>query len=231
MAATKDKGSCQASHIARGNTQVLCEEAWHSDNGWEMRSYRIVSMEDLLSGGIDAVREAIGDFSCKYNSEIDNYLNGCAVDFTRKSMTITHLVFDDRTSLCVGYFALTHKPVTFRVERLSGTQRKRIERFAKLDRNTGCYTVSAFLIAQIGKNYLAEDGNLISGVALLELAKEELLAAKRKIGGQVVFLEMEHGNDKLSKFYADNGFYLFDVRKDVENGKPITYDQLFLFLK
>ena len=91
--------------------------------------------------------------------------------------------------------------------------------------------MSAFLIAQIGKNYLAEDGNLISGVALLELAKEELLAAKRKIGGQVVFLEMEHGNDKLSKFYADNGFYIFDVRNDVEDGKPITYDQLFLFLK
>ena len=196
-----------------------------------MSSFRIVSMEDLLLGGVDAVRDAIGDFSCRYNSEIDDYLDKCAVDFTRKSMTIAHLVFDSRTSLCVGYFALTHKPVTFRVERLSGTQRKRIERFAKLDKATGCYTVSAFLIAQIGKNYLVQNGDLISGVALLELAKEELLAAKRKIGGQVVFLEMEHGNSKLAKFYADNGFYLFDTRDDVENGKPITYDQLFLFLK
>jgi hypothetical protein len=34
-----------------------------------------------------------------------------------------------------------------------------------------------------------------------------------------------------AKFYADNGFVLFGSRDDVEDGKPITYDQLFLFLK
>lgn len=197
-----------------------------------MNSFRIVGVEDLLSGGGEsAVREAIGDFSCRYNPEIDGYLRDCAVDFTRKSMTITHLVFDAATSLCVGYFALAHKPVAFRAEGMSATQRKRMERFSKLDGRTGCYTVSAFLIAQIGKNYLAGDGKLISGAALLELAKGELLAAKRKIGGQVVFLEMEQGNAKLAKFYKDNGFYKFGTRDSIEDGKPITYDQLFLFLK
>ena len=35
----------------------------------------------------------------------------------------------------------------------------------------------------------------------------------------------------LAKFYAENGFALFGSRDDVENGKPITYDQLFLFLR
>lgn len=108
----------------------------------------------------------------------------------------------------------------FRAEGLSATQRRWIERFAKLDTGTGCYTVSAFLVAQIGKNYLAAGGRLISGAALLELAKAELLAAKRKIGGQVVFLEMERGNDKLAKFYADNGFYKFGSRDAVETASP-----------
>lgn len=124
---------------------------------------------------------------------------------------------------------LTHKPVVFQADKLSATQQKRLARFAKIDATTGCYTVSAFLIAQIGKNYLAENGKLISGVQLLDLAKDELLAAKRKIGGQIVFLEMEHGNSRLAKFYRANGFVPFGSRDDIESG--ITYDQLFLFLK
>ena len=196
-----------------------------------MNGFKVISMESLLSGGEEAVWEAIGEFSCRYNPEIDNYLRNRSVDFTRKSMTISHLVFDDAMGLCVGYVALTHKPVVFQADKLSGSQRKRIERFAKLDEDTGCYTVAAFLIAQIGKNYLAQNGDLISGVALLDLAKDELLVAKQKIGGQIVFVEMDHGNEQLAKFYADNGFVLFGSRDDVEDGKPITYDQLFLFLK
>lgn len=186
-------------------------------------------MESLLPGGESAVREAIGDFSCKYNPDIDAYLRDRAIDFTRKSMTISHLVFDEASGLCLGYFALTHKPVVFHAGTLSGTQRKRIERFAKLDDEAHCYTVSAFLIAQIAKNYLAQNGELVSGIDLLNLAKDELIAAKRKIGGQIVFVEIEHGNEPLAKFYADNGFVPFGSRYDADDG--ISYDQLFLFLK
>lgn len=196
-----------------------------------MNQYQVISLDSLLSGGNLAVKEAIGDFSCKFNPEIDDYLRDKAIDFTRKSITVTHLVFDAETASCLGYFALTHKPIAFQSKSLSGTQRKRIERFAKVNTDTNTYNVSAFLIAQIGKNYLVEDGNMISGAELLGLAKKELLSAKQKIGGQVVFVEMEHGNEHLAKFYHDNGFVLFGTREDVENGNPITYDQLFLFLK
>jgi len=192
----------------------------------------VKSIADMIcEQGNEVVSDVIAGFSCRYNEEIDSYLRNRAVDFTCKSMTMAHLVFDTETGFCVGYFALTHKPVVFHADTLSGSQRKRIERFAKLDVETGCYTVSAFLIAQIGKNYLAQNGELISGVALLDLAKDELLVAKQKIGGQIVFVEMEHGNEQLAKFYADNGFVPFGSRADIENGKPITYDQLFLFLK
>ena len=192
----------------------------------------VKSIADMIcEQGNEVVDDVIAGFSCRYNEEIDDYLRNRAVDFTRKSMTMTHLVFETETGLCVGYFALTHKPLTLDGSKFNNTQRKRIERFAKLDAETGCYTVSAFLIAQIGKNYLAQNGELISGVALLDLAKNELLVAKQKIGGQIVFVEMEHGNEQLAKFYADNGFVLFGSRDDVEKGTPITYDQLFLFLK
>ena len=38
-------------------------------------------------------------------------------------------------------------------------------------------------------------------------------------------------NIKLGEFYSRCGFSRFGIRNTVENGKPITYDQLFLFLK
>lgn len=192
--------------------------------------YTVKSIIAVLdAGGEQFVQRLLHGFSCRHNSEIDRYLQVRAVDFARKGMTVTHLVFDDDTGLVVGYFSLTHKPVTFNAKLLSRAQCKRIERFAELNSETSSYTVSAFLIAQIGKNYLAEDGNLISGQTLLTLAKNRLLVAKEQIGGQIVFVEMEQGNEQLAKFYQDNGFYRFGSRTDVSDG--ITYDQLFLFLK
>lgn len=195
-------------------------------------AFSVKSITDVIdTQGNNVVDDMIGCFSCRYNSEIDVYLRTRAIDFSRKSVTVTHLVFDDDSGLFVGYFALTHKPVVFHAAALSGVQRKRVERFARLNAENGAYTVSAFLIAQIGKNYLARNGELITGEELLALARNRLLAAKAQIGGQVVFVEMEHGNAKLAKFYADNGFVPFGTRDDFENGKSVTYDQQFLFLK
>ena len=193
-------------------------------------SFSVQNLADVISGGGEELIAALAkDFTCRHNPEIDGYLRQDAVDFTRRSMTITHLVFDDTSGLLVGYFALTHKPLTFSAERLSANQRKRLERFAKVA--DGKYTVSAYLIAQIGKNYAAEEGKLIAGKDLLDLAKEELMVAKRQVGGQVVFVEMEQGNVALEKFYTSNGFVKFDSRVALEQDKQVTYDQMFLFLK
>ena len=78
----------------------------------------------ICEQGADVVNDVIVGFSCRYNDEIDDYLRNRAIDFTRKSMTMTHLVFETETGLCVGYFALTHKPLTldgpFRVPLVSG---------------------------------------------------------------------------------------------------------------
>ena len=90
----------------------------------------VKSIADMIcEQGNEVVDDVIAGFSYRYNEEIDNYLRNRAVDFTRKSMTMTHLVFETGTGL------------------------------------------------------------------------------------------------------AENGFALFGSRDDVENGKPITYDQLFLFLR
>ena len=197
-----------------------------------MNAYAVYPISDVaISFGEDFVRDLAGRFSCGRNDEVDGFLRSNALEFTRRMVSMTMLVFERARQRCVGYFTLAHKPLSMPVAALNRTQLKRVARFAKPDAGGRCCTLSAFLVAQIGKNRNAENGRLISGAKLLELAKDSIRAAQARVGGQVVFLEMEHGNAKLARFYADNGFYKFGTRDAVEGGRPVTYDQLFLFLK
>lgn len=85
-------------------------------------------------------------------------------------------------------FALTHKAIEISNEGLSSTARRKIQRYAQLDSNNNSYMVSAFLIAQFGKN----DGVLaLRGNELMELAFEVLENVQRQVGGGVVYLECE----------------------------------------
>ena len=197
-----------------------------------MNDYAVYPISDVaISFGEDFVRDLAGRFSCGRNDEVDAFLRSNALEFTKRMISMTMLVFERGQQRCVGYFTLAHKPLSMPLSALNKTQLRRLSRFAKPDADGRSCTLSAFLVAQIGKNRNVENGRLVSGAKLLELAKDSIRVAQARVGGQVVFLEMEQGNAKLAKFYADNGFYKFGARNTVENGKPITYDQLFLFLK
>lgn len=197
-----------------------------------MNDYAVYPISDVaISFGENFVRDLARRFSCGRNDEVDAFLRSNALEFTKRMISMTMLVFEREQQRCVGYFTLAHKPLSMPVAALNKTQLKRIARFAKPDAGGRACTLSAFLVAQIGKNRNVENGRLISGAKLLELAKDSIRAAQARVGGQVVFLEMEQGNAKLAGFYADNGFYKFGSRAGVEGGKSITYDQLFLFLK
>lgn len=197
-----------------------------------MNDYAVYPISGVAASfGEEFVRDLVGRFSCARNDEVDAFLRSNALEFTKRMISMTMLVFERKRQRCVGYFTLAHKPLSMPVSTLNKTQLKRISRFARPDAGGNSCTLSAFLVAQIGKNRNVENGRLISGAKLLGLAKDSIRVAQERVGGQVVFLEMEQGNVKLAKFYADNGFYKFGSRDAVEDGKPITYDQLFLFLK
>ncbi len=102
-----------------------------------------------------------------------------------------------------------------------------MERFAKYDGDLGVYTVSAFLIAQIGKNFSSV--TTVTGAELMAAAFDRIAAAIHEIGGQAVFLECEDGNAKLKAFYEKNGFVACARRFSKEDG--VFYLQMFRFLK
>lgn len=196
-----------------------------------MTAYTVRKVSELAAEYGDIFVNCIASsFSCRFNDEVDGFLRHNSLDFARRRVSVTELVFDNASQLCVGYFTLAVKPLQIPASALSSTQRKRVERFSKLDAVSETYTVAAYLIAQFGKNFAAGQ-DAISGKELLAFAMNHIRRAQEEVGGQIVFLEMEHGNEKLGRFYAQCGFTQFGHRDTVENGKPITYDQLFLFLK
>ena len=183
------------------------------------------------SVGRENVANVFAEFDCSKNADIDGFLKNNAVDFARRQISVSHLVFDSATRACLGYFTLTHKPLSLEADKLSATVRRRIERFAKCrsGNDIRTYTLSAFLIAQIGKNFKIPEPQRIPGKDLLALAMDELRLAQYEIGGQVVFLECEDGNRKLKSFYEKNAFVACGKRTDEVDG--ITYLQMFRFLK
>lgn len=180
--------------------------------------------EYLAEGDNDKVGEPellriISDFSCPKNPDVEHFLKNSSVDFTRKNQSVTYLVLDMDDGALVGYFTIALKPLTVRDETVSNTVKRKIKRISEFDEQTKSYTMSAYLIAQIGKNYTNDACKRITGAELLELAWSVIEDMQYMGGGMVVFLEA-NDEEKLLTFYQDNKFRQFDTRltaSDPEN--------------
>lgn len=194
-----------------------------------MNNHSVINILDLLDAvGEDEVKSIISDFSCPKNKEIENYLLNNAIDFAKRKMSITYLVYDELSQF-IGYFTLTHKSSLIPKDKLSITSRKKLEKHAKFDESINCYDVSAFLIAQFGKNYAAADGKAVSGDHLMDDVFSILSEVQHLIGGEVVFLECEE-KEKLLSFYQNknNRFKLYGER--ISKKEKRKYLQLLRFV-
>lgn len=192
-----------------------------------MNHYEEVNILDMLNAiGEDAVKNILSDFSCPKNFEIESFVKQNALEFAKRKMSITYLVIDEEGQLA-AIFALTHKAVQLTNEGLSGSMRKKIERHAKLDEQSNTYMLSAFLIAQFGKN--AQYTEKITGNELMDMTMNILVAVQREIGGGVVYLECEE-RPQLLTFYENeqNRFRVFGERySDKDQVKYIQLLRLF----
>ncbi|MCM1232925.1 MAG: GNAT family acetyltransferase, partial [Ruminococcus flavefaciens] len=135
-----------------------------------------------------------------------------AIEFTKKNQSVTYLVFSKDNGDMLGYFTLALKPLTVRGETVSNTTKRKLLRVSELDKDSDTYTMSAYLIAQLGKNYTGGRDKEISGNALIELAWMVIEEGQYRYGGMVTFLEAEN-EEKLLSFYRGNRFAQFDTRQ------------------
>ena len=119
----------------------------------------------------------------------------------------------------VGYFTITIKTILIDATSFSNTVKRKIARVGEQNEHNGNYTLSAYLIAQLGKKYTDNANKRITGNQLLTLALEKIKELQYMAGGMVAFLEAEE-NTKLMLFYeSENGFIRFNTRltkSDVE---------------
>ncbi len=162
--------------------------------------------------GEDNLQKILSEFLCDQNQDVERFLKEQSIAFTKKNQSVTYLVFTNDDATLVGYFTLTIKPITINAASFSNTVKRKIARVSELDEENGTYTLSAYLIAQLGKNYQNEANRKITGAQLLNAAIDTIKELQYMAGGMVVFLEAED-NEKLMHFYeVENGFKQFDVR-------------------
>lgn len=193
-----------------------------------MNKYKVFNILDMAEAiGETNLKELLSDFCCPKNEEIEQFVREHAYEFARKKLSVTYIVVN-KDNYIAAIFTLAHKAVEIGDANLSNSKRKKISRYAILDSETGSYTVSAFLIAQLGKNYALDAEKRLSGNELMDLAFEVLETVQHEIGGGVVFLECED-KPKLLEFYQHevNGFVPFNERYSVSD--HVKYIQLFNF--
>lgn len=178
----------------------------------------VFNIRELLSSdgngiGEDELLLILSEFFCDKNTDVEKFLKEQSIIFTKKNQSVTYLVFDDEDAELLGYFTLTIKPITVQADRFSNTMKRKIARVSELDKENGTYALSAYLIAQLGKNYANGVNERITGEQLLQAAIDVIKEMQYMAGGMVVFLEAEN-NEKLLDFYEkENGFKKFALRE------------------
>ena len=187
----------------------------------EKNKYRIINIRRYIGNenpelGEDELRQILSEFSCPMNHDVERFLKYSSIEFTKKNQSVTYLVFSVADGKLLGYFTLALKPLTVRGETVSNTVKRKLLRVSELDKKSDTYTMSAYLIAQLGKNYSENDGKMITGAELLELAWDKIKATQYMFGGMVTFLEAEN-EEKLLSFYRNNRFSQFDTRQTISD--------------
>lgn len=176
-----------------------------------IREYLALGNDD--KAGEPMLAGVLSGFSCQKNPD-ERFLKKNAIEFTKKNQSVTYLVFSVENKKLLGYFTIALKPLTIRGETVSNTTKKKLLRVSEWDEKSDTYTMSAYLVAQLGKNFAENEGEEITGAELLKLAWNKIKEIQYLGGGMVTFLEAEN-EEKLLSFYRENRFSQFDTRQTV----------------
>ena len=201
----------------------------------ETNKFSVINIRRYLNSdnpklGESRLLQVLSGFSCPKNPDVERFLKKSSIEFTKKNQSVTYLVFDVSSMELVGYFTIALKPPTVRGETVSNTVKKKLMRVSELDEQSQTYTMSAYLIAQLGKNFKNGAEKKITGEELLELAWDIVEKMQYMGGGMVTFLEAEN-SERLLSFYQANRFQTFDTRQTAtDSEEPHELVQLLRLL-
>lgn len=198
-----------------------------------MSEFVQMNLNDIIDQlGEDRTKTILSSFSCPLNKDVEKFLRDKAIEFSKRDFSKTHLVYwveGDQKEL-IGYFTISLKTIDVAPTAVSHSCCKKLAQYSQFDKIKKCYTLSAYLIGQLGKNYYEGNDCLISGDELLQMAIDKIKSAQREVGGKYTYLECED-KPKLIKFYEDNGFQTFGNRRLDRDETDIDGQYLIQLLK
>ena len=153
--------------------------------------------------GEKLLNRLLTDYACPPNPDVERFLHNQAIDFTKRSQSVSYLLFANIDEKLLAYFTLTIKPISVNAANFSNSMRRKIERVSDVNEQTGEYILAAYLIAQLGKSFTGGANERITGDQLLQAALDEIYGLRYKAGGTVVFLETDN-IPALIAFYERN---------------------------
>ncbi|MBR0288965.1 MAG: N-acetyltransferase [Selenomonadaceae bacterium] len=179
-----------------------------------MQGFQKINLLDVLKYTDEiSVKEALANFSCPNNADVEDFIRNKAIEFSRQRLASVWLVLVSHKDewVTVGYFAIAQKYTHVKLKGLSSNLKRRLKKFVTFDEELNKYLLAAPLIGQLGKNFTNSYDKLITGAELLKIACDTVAEGQRIFGGRVVYLECEDV-PALINFYERNGFVQFGQR-------------------
>lgn len=157
---------------------------------------------DIIAG-VPELQRIISSYSCPLSAEVERFLKDRAIEFTRRSQSVTYLALSKADDELLGYFAMAVKVLSVRRGTVSNTVWKKLLRTGEVDTDGKTITTPAYLIAQLGKNYADGLDKRMTGADLLKLACDKAYELQYMAGGVAVFVEADD-RAELAEFYHGN---------------------------
>lgn len=176
---------------------------------------QLIEDKDLLQG-------LLSSFVCEKDADIELFLHSKSIEFENISKARTYFLCDQKKLetgefSILGYFAVSLK-VLILPDEMSVRARKEIDGYRGKIHGMPIREIPCFLIGQLAKNSNVNTEE-ITGKMLLDEAYAVIYSAMSSVGGRYVMIECQD-NEKLLKFYKDNGFEEF--LREPEGDKPMV---------
>lgn len=151
------------------------------------------------------------------NTDVERVLKAQSIEFTKKNQSATCLVFANKDAALVGYFTTAIKPISVNADSFSNTMKRNIAKVSESDEASSTYSLSVYLIEQLGKNYTNGANKRITGKQLLQAVVDTIKELQYIAGGMVAFLESEYG-EKLIDLYEEKNRSKRFANKEIKAG-------------
>lgn len=172
--------------------------------------WSIIPLAELLQAfSVSELQPILQRFECSKNLELQDFFHHKVLDFEKQDRSKTFIFV--KNNKIEAFFSLALN--VFNTQNISNTAKKKLSATNSKDDFIACY-----LIGQLGK----DDKSSISGKFILNTALFWLKTAHDILGSKFILVDAVN-NEKVVRFYIDNGFKRTTIDEDGQTIKMVRF--------